>query len=88
MIFGWYLYLIVCFQAREFQQLSQGGSRGSTVSNTSSQGEVTGQLMDLGDGEVRIGKITFHTDQVLGKGCEGTFVYRLVLLICDILSIS
>ncbi|KPJ02718.1 Serine/threonine-protein kinase/endoribonuclease IRE2 [Papilio xuthus] len=62
--------------AREFQQLSQGGSRGSTVSNASSQGEVTGQLVDLGDGEVRIGKITFHTDQVLGKGCEGTFVYR------------
>ncbi|XP_013169478.1 PREDICTED: serine/threonine-protein kinase/endoribonuclease IRE1 [Papilio xuthus] len=68
----WYLR----YQAREFQQLSQGGSRGSTVSNASSQGEVTGQLVDLGDGEVRIGKITFHTDQVLGKGCEGTFVYR------------
>ncbi|CAH2037698.1 unnamed protein product, partial [Iphiclides podalirius] len=68
----WYLR----YQAREFQQLSQGGSRGSNVSTTSSQGEVTGQLVDLGDGEVRIGKITFHTDQVLGKGCEGTFVYR------------
>ncbi|XP_068631729.1 serine/threonine-protein kinase/endoribonuclease IRE1 [Battus philenor] len=68
----WYLR----YQAREFQQLSQGGSRSSNVSNASSQGEVTGQLLDLGDGEVRIGKITFHTDQVLGKGCEGTFVYR------------
>ncbi|CAK1595982.1 unnamed protein product [Parnassius mnemosyne] len=68
----WYLR----YQAREFQQLSQGGSRGSNVSTTSSQGEATGQLVDLGEGEVRIGKITFHTDQVLGKGCEGTFVYR------------
>ncbi|KAG6445865.1 hypothetical protein O3G_MSEX004164 [Manduca sexta] len=67
----WYLRL----QAREFQQLSQGGSRGSNVS-TSSHGEVTGQLEEIGDGEVRIGKISFHTDQVLGKGCEGTFVYR------------
>ncbi|XP_059045401.1 serine/threonine-protein kinase/endoribonuclease IRE1 [Achroia grisella] len=67
----WYLR----YQAREFQQLSQGGSRGSTAS-TSSNGEVTGQLVEVGDGEVRIGRISFHTDQVLGKGCEGTFVYR------------
>ncbi|KAJ0177114.1 hypothetical protein K1T71_007123 [Dendrolimus kikuchii] len=67
----WYLR----YQAREFQQLSQGGSRGSNVS-TSSSGEVTGQLVELGDGEVRIGKICFNTEKVLGKGCEGTFVYR------------
>ncbi|XP_046959979.1 serine/threonine-protein kinase/endoribonuclease IRE1 [Vanessa cardui] len=67
----WYLR----YQAREFQQLSQGGSRSSN-SSTSSQGEVTGQLVELGEGEVRIGKISFYTDQVLGKGCEGTFVYR------------
>ncbi|CAH2268974.1 jg15999 [Pararge aegeria aegeria] len=67
----WYLR----YQAREFQQLSQGGSRSSNTS-TSSQGEVTGQLVEIGDGEVRIGKISFNTDQVLGKGCEGTFVYR------------
>nr|XP_026488501.1 serine/threonine-protein kinase/endoribonuclease IRE1 [Vanessa tameamea] len=67
----WYLR----YQAREFQQLSQGGSRSSN-SSTSSQGEVTGQLVELGEGEVRIGKISFYTGQVLGKGCEGTFVYR------------
>lgn len=67
----WYLR----YQAREFQQLSQGGSRSSNAS-TSSTGEVTGQLVELGDGEVRIGKISFNTDQVLGKGCEGTFVYK------------
>ncbi|XP_053607300.1 serine/threonine-protein kinase/endoribonuclease IRE1 isoform X2 [Plodia interpunctella] len=67
----WYLR----YQAREFQQLSQGGSRGSTTS-TASNGEVTGQLEEIGDGEVKIGRISFHTDQVLGKGCEGTFVYK------------
>ncbi|VVD04564.1 unnamed protein product, partial [Leptidea sinapis] len=67
----WYLRL----QAREFQQLSQGGSRGSNVS-TSSTGEVTGHLEDVGEGEVRIGKISFFTNEILGKGCEGTFVYR------------
>ncbi|CAG9584465.1 unnamed protein product [Danaus chrysippus] len=62
----WYLR----YQAREFQQLSQSGSRGSSTQ------EVTAQLEELGEGEVRIGKISFFTDQVLGKGCEGTFVYR------------
>ncbi|RVE44453.1 hypothetical protein evm_010857 [Chilo suppressalis] len=67
----WYLR----YQAREFQQLSQGGSRSST-SSTSSNAEITGYLEEIGDGEVRIGKISFHTGQVLGKGCEGTFVYR------------
>ncbi|KAH9630744.1 hypothetical protein HF086_010685 [Spodoptera exigua] len=67
----WYLR----YQAREFQQLSQGGSRTSNAS-TSSNGEVTGQLVEIGGGEVRIGRITFNTDQVLGKGCEGTFVYK------------
>ncbi|GBP65201.1 hypothetical protein EVAR_50008_1 [Eumeta japonica] len=67
----WYLR----HQAWEFQQLSQGGSRSSNAS-TSSHGEITGTLEEIGEGEVKIGRITFHTDQVLGKGCEGTFVYR------------
>lgn len=31
---------------------------------------------DMGEGMVKIGKISFDTGQVLGKGCEGTFVYR------------
>lgn len=31
---------------------------------------------DMGEGIVKVGKITFDTGQVLGKGCEGTFVYR------------
>lgn len=25
---------------------------------------------------MRVGKITFHPDHLLGKGCEGTFVYK------------
>lgn len=32
--------------------------------------------VDLGEGEVRVGKIQFNCQQVLGKGCEGTFVFR------------
>lgn len=35
---------------------------------------------ELEDGVVRIGKITFKPDELLGKGCDGTFVYRLVFI--------
>lgn len=34
---------------------------------------------EIGDGLVKVGKITFDTGQVLGKGCEGTFVYKYVI---------
>lgn len=76
-----YTYFFFKFQARIFQQLSQGGSRGSNGSGYHPVGEITGYLEEIGDGEVRIGRISFRTDQVLGKGCEGTFVYRQVDLL-------
>lgn len=31
---------------------------------------------ELEDGSTKVGKIIFHPEQILGKGCEGTFVYR------------
>lgn len=34
---------------------------------------------EIGDGLVKVGKITFDTEQVLGKGCEGTFVYKYIM---------
>lgn len=51
---------------------SQGSSRGSNNSNSSSL-----QIAEeLPDGSFSIGKIMFRTDDILGKGCEGTFVFR------------
>uniref|UniRef100_A0A1A9WJ68 non-specific serine/threonine protein kinase n=1 Tax=Glossina brevipalpis TaxID=37001 RepID=A0A1A9WJ68_9MUSC len=50
---------------------SSGNSRGSNGSNVSTQ-----EPADLGDGYVRIGKISFNSNEVLGKGCEGTFVFK------------
>lgn len=65
----WYMRSTV----RELRQ-SQSGSQ---TSNIISRGSGSYQeLIDLGDGEVRVGKITFNSNQVLGKGCEGTFVFR------------
>lgn len=65
----WYMRSTV----RELRQ-SQSGSQ---TSNIISRGSGSYQeLIDLGDGEVKVGKITFNSDQVLGKGCEGTFVFK------------
>lgn len=65
-------------QLREFQQLSErSSSRGSARDQDSQSDEtVTAYAEQLSDGTVRVGKISFHTDNVLGKGCEGTFVFR------------
>ncbi|KYN04749.1 Serine/threonine-protein kinase/endoribonuclease ire-1, partial [Cyphomyrmex costatus] len=68
----WFIYK----QCKEqFQQLSQGSRESSrTYSGKSGNSVVT--LEEIGDGLVKVGKITFDTEQVLGKGCEGTFVYK------------
>ncbi|CAG9864423.1 unnamed protein product [Phyllotreta striolata] len=67
----WYLQI----QVREFQSQSKNNSQ----SNHSGFGNFIGVSAlpeELPDGTVQIGKITFHPDQLLGKGCDGTFVYR------------
>ncbi|CAH1726019.1 serine/threonine-protein kinase/endoribonuclease IRE2 [Aphis gossypii] len=51
---------------------SQGSSRGSNHSNISSSQIVE----ELPDGSFCIGKIIFRTDEILGKGCEGTSVFK------------
>lgn len=33
-------------------------------------------LVDLGNGINQVGKISFNASEVLGKGCEGTFVFK------------
>ncbi|KAK2585144.1 hypothetical protein KPH14_008650 [Odynerus spinipes] len=62
-------------QFKEFQQMSQGSRENS---RTSSSGKRSNDIIpeDMGEGSVRVGKIIFNTNEVLGKGCEGTFVYK------------
>lgn len=67
----WYLNA----QFKEFQQLSQGSRENSRTSDSGRfKSLITAE--DVGEGLVKVGKITFDTSQVLGKGCEGTFVYK------------
>ncbi|XP_046660602.1 serine/threonine-protein kinase/endoribonuclease IRE1 [Homalodisca vitripennis] len=67
------LFFYVRAQVQALQQ-SQQSSRGS--SRDSGSGTVTAVAETLPDGKVRVGKIVFDTASVLGKGCEGTFVFR------------
>lgn len=80
------LFWYTCSTMRELQKQSENGSKtmaqqaaagtnnGSTGSNGSN---ISAQdLLDLGDGNVRVGKISFNSNEVLGKGCEGTFVFK------------
>jgi serine/threonine-protein kinase/endoribonuclease IRE1 len=74
------LYISVHFilKVREYQQLSQD----SQASNRSVLGDrslaITALAEDVGGGIVQVGKITFNTNEILGNGCEGTFVFRCV----------
>uniref|UniRef100_A0AAG5CTX8 non-specific serine/threonine protein kinase n=1 Tax=Anopheles atroparvus TaxID=41427 RepID=A0AAG5CTX8_ANOAO len=78
-IFGfWYIHL----QMKALQEQSQSGSQSSNSNRsgtTGSGGNGSGSYsepIDFGEGEMRVGKINFNTQNVLGKGCEGTFVFR------------
>lgn len=58
---------------REFKQ-SQSGSQ--TMNFGGKGNGVYHELIDLGSGMSQVGKITFNLNEVLGKGCEGTFVFK------------
>ncbi|XP_054726618.1 serine/threonine-protein kinase/endoribonuclease IRE1 [Anastrepha obliqua] len=71
----WYM----CSTMRELKYQSENGSKtysGSNKSSTASSSVNAKDLIDLGDGNIRVGKISFNSNEVLGKGCEGTFVFR------------
>lgn len=51
---------------------SQSGERGSTGSAVGDCSPL--ELLD--NGETKVGKIQFNPNDLLGKGCEGTFVFK------------
>ena len=51
---------------------SSVGSSGSQLGNM----EVTALPVELENGHIKVGNIYFDPSHILGKGCEGTFVYK------------
>lgn len=78
MIIGLYWYTRKA--VRELRQSqSQNNSSSNQIQKTSSGQNGSNSytdLEDLGDGEYKIGKICFSPNEVIGKGCEGTFVFK------------
>ena len=66
----WYFKM----QVQQLREASQNGSQ--TNSHRSSNGSNYNEPIEIGDGEMKVGKIIFNTKDVLGKGCEGTFVFK------------
>lgn len=66
----WYVKIV----ANEMRNQSQSGSQ--TMTTGGKKNGVFDELIELGDGVNQVGKITFNTTAILGKGCEGTFVFR------------
>ncbi|KAL7301231.1 hypothetical protein TKK_0006195 [Trichogramma kaykai] len=62
-------------QFREIQHLSQNSRENSRTDSNSNNGSFYAPE-EIGEGLVRVGKITINASGLLGKGCDGTFVYR------------
>ena len=52
--------------------LSSTSSKSSQLGNL----EVTALPVELDNGNIKVGNIQFDPAHILGKGCEGTFVYK------------
>ncbi|KMQ92763.1 serine threonine-protein kinase endoribonuclease ire-1, partial [Lasius niger] len=72
-IAAWYLYVRNKEQSQQLSQISRESSR---TSYSGRSGNSIIMAEDIGEGLVKAGKIIFDTGQILGKGCEGTFVFK------------
>lgn len=75
-----FLFFYMRNMMHEIRQQSKNGSQSGDQRQGSSTGShpVGGyaQLEVLENGDTRVGKITFNSVDLLGKGCEGTFVFK------------
>lgn len=85
--FDWLIDVYLPFQAQHYAKLTQEmssrrpWSQGSNSSGGSAS-NVTAVAEELEDGNVVVGKIQFNPQQLLGKGCDGTFVFKWVDRMC------
>lgn len=68
------MFWYIKYTVKELRQQSQSGSQ--TMIYGGKGNGMYQDLVDLGDGVSQVGKICFNAAEVLGKGCEGTFVFK------------
>ncbi|WAQ95754.1 ERN1-like protein [Mya arenaria] len=63
------------FEERKLKEQQQKSAQSSLNKRDTSSSELT-QYDALPDGYVQVGKVVYNPKEVLGHGCEGTFVYK------------
>ena len=87
LIFVLTAFWFIRFVKQQFKQWEQGFGRisnpnSNSMSNVSKGSvgngnyEITATPIELDDGTIKVGNLSFNPLNVLGKGCEGTFVYK------------
>lgn len=66
----------VYLQIREYEKAASSRHSNMSTSSDFAGSQITAESEDLGDNKIQIGRIVFNVGHVLGKGCEGTFVYK------------
>ena len=78
-------------QAKDYARLTREMSSGrvwsqGSASSGGSGGSITAVAEELENGNIRVGKIVFDPQQLLGKGCDGTFVFQWVTFSLSLLT--
>ncbi|CRL01658.1 CLUMA_CG014880, isoform A [Clunio marinus] len=68
----WYFHTTV----RQLREQSQNGSKTLIPNSSDSKGSYGVESLNTAGELIEVGKITFNPQNVLGKGCEGTFVFK------------
>ncbi|XP_072763557.1 serine/threonine-protein kinase/endoribonuclease IRE1 [Anoplolepis gracilipes] len=75
---GFTILILKCqhVQNKRHQQLSQISRESSRTSYSGKSDSSIAMSEPIGESLMKVGKIIFDTGQILGKGCDGTFVYK------------
>lgn len=67
-----------CYTRNAFNELRQQSQNSSSNTNTNriNSNSNYSDLIEHENGDLQVGKIFFNPNEVLGKGCEGTFVFK------------
>lgn len=70
------VYYVWYMRTRIYEFQSQNNSQTQGVGGKSKGSGSFQELIELGEGKFQVGKIIFSNNELLGKGCEGTFVFK------------
>lgn len=70
------VYYVWTMRTHFYEIQSQNNSQTLVYGSKSKNSGSYQELIELGDGKFQVGKICYNNKELLGKGCEGTFVFK------------